>query len=118
MTRPARHVSSFLYHDMKQKFNQTGKTTADIITDETRALIAATANVADRKVVDARNRLSAALTGARETYNNVKNKATGGMQATDRAVRGNPYGFLAAVFGIGLIVGFICRGGKSSQIET
>jgi ElaB/YqjD/DUF883 family membrane-anchored ribosome-binding protein len=79
----------------------------DNITDDTRALIGATADAADQKVVQARNRLTAALDAAKDTYANVQKKAVEGAKATDKAIRENPYQALGIAFGVGALVGFL-----------
>ncbi len=87
--------------------NTNGNETVDNITDDTRALIGATADAADQKVVQARNRLTAALDAAKDTYANVQKKAVEGAKATDKAIRENPYQALGIAFGVGALVGFL-----------
>lgn len=83
------------------------KDSMDNITDDTHALLAATANVAEEKVVQARNRLTAAMASAKETYAVVQKKAVEGAKATDKVIRENPYQAVAVAFGVGALVGFL-----------
>ncbi len=83
------------------------KDSMDKVSDDTRALLAATADVAEEKVVQARNRLTAAMTAAKETYAVVQKKAVEGAKATDKVIRENPYQAVAVAFGVGALVGFL-----------
>jgi ElaB/YqjD/DUF883 family membrane-anchored ribosome-binding protein len=83
------------------------------IADDTRALLAATADVAEEKVVQARNRLSAAMDAAKHSYVVVQKKAVEGAKATDKVIRENPYQAIGIAFGVGALVGFLLsRRGK------
>jgi ElaB/YqjD/DUF883 family membrane-anchored ribosome-binding protein len=86
----------------------------DNLTDDTRALIAATADVAEEKVAEARNRLAAAVAAAKDGYLVVQKKAVASAKATDKAIRANPYQALGVAFGIGALLGFLLsrRGDK------
>jgi ElaB/YqjD/DUF883 family membrane-anchored ribosome-binding protein len=81
--------------------------TVDTIADETRDLIEATADAADHKVVQARNRLTAALDAAKNTYTSVQKKAVNSAKATDKVIRANPYQAIGIAFGVGAVVGFL-----------
>lgn len=74
--------------------------------DETRSLLEATANATEEKVIDARNRLAAAMDAAKETYGRIQDKAVEGAKATDRAIRENPYQAIGIAFGLGALIGF------------
>jgi ElaB/YqjD/DUF883 family membrane-anchored ribosome-binding protein len=81
--------------------------TADTLTDNARDLIAATANAADEKIVRARNRLSSVIESAQNTYATVQKKTVETAQATDKAIRANPYTAIGIAFGVGALVGFL-----------
>jgi ElaB/YqjD/DUF883 family membrane-anchored ribosome-binding protein len=77
------------------------------MTDDTKALLDATADSVSDKVVQARNRLSAALAAAKDGYAVVQKKAVEGAKATDKAIRENPYQSIAIAFGVGAILGYL-----------
>lgn len=80
---------------------------ARTLADDARALLEATAEVADEKVAEARRRLSEALERGHETYALLRDKARQGAKAADEAVRQHPYETIVAAFGIGALVGFL-----------
>ena len=77
------------------------------LAEDARALMAATADVAGEKVVEARKRLAAALENGKEIYGQVRNQAAEGIKVADQAVRDNPYQAIGIVFGIGAVIGYI-----------
>jgi ElaB/YqjD/DUF883 family membrane-anchored ribosome-binding protein len=77
------------------------------IADDTRALLAATADVAEEKVIQARNRLASTLSAAKDTYAAVQKKAVEGAQAADKVIRDKPYHAIGIAFGLGALVGFL-----------
>jgi len=79
----------------------------DNFTEDARSLIAATAEATDHKVVQARNRLTAALSAAKDTYVAVQKKAVQGAKATDELIRDKPYHAMGIAFGVGALVGFL-----------
>ncbi len=81
------------------------------LTEDARALMAATADVAGEKVADARKRLTTALESGKEIGGLVKDKAVEGMKATDKAVREHPYQAIEIGVGVGALIGFLaaCR---------
>jgi ElaB/YqjD/DUF883 family membrane-anchored ribosome-binding protein len=83
------------------------KDSAQNIADDTRDLLAATADVAEEKVIQARNRLTAALAAAKDACVAVQQKAVEGAQATDKIIRDKPYHAMGVAFGIGALVGFL-----------
>jgi len=83
------------------------------ITDDTKALLDATADAVGDKVVQARNRLSAAMAAAKDSYAIVQKKAVEGAKVADKTIRENPYQSIAVAFGVGALVGYlISRRGK------
>ncbi len=79
----------------------------DSLADDAKALFAATAEVADEKVVEARKRLKAALENGKDVWSTVQTKAIEGVKATDETVRSHPYQFIGIAFGVGALVGFL-----------
>lgn len=78
---------------------------ADNIADDTRSLIHATADAADEKVVQAKNRLSAALDAAQDTCAAVQKKVAERAKAVDQAIQNKPYQAMTIAFGVGILVG-------------
>jgi ElaB/YqjD/DUF883 family membrane-anchored ribosome-binding protein len=79
----------------------------DQLGDETRALLAATADATEDTVIEARNRLKSALDATGEACARVKAKAVEGAKATDKLIRENPYQALGIAFGVGALLGFL-----------
>jgi ElaB/YqjD/DUF883 family membrane-anchored ribosome-binding protein len=77
------------------------------IAEDTQALLDATASTTQEAVVAARDRLKSALDAAGETYARVKAKAVAGAQATDKAIRENPYQAIGLALGLGALLGFL-----------
>ena len=77
------------------------------LAEEARALIAATADVAGDKVVEARKRLAAALESGREMYSRVRDRAVEGAKVADQTVRENPYQSIAIGVGVGALIGYL-----------
>jgi len=77
------------------------------LADDARALMAATADVAGEKVVEARKRLAAALESGKEMYGRVREKAVASAKVADQTVRENPYQAIAIGVGVGALVGYL-----------
>jgi ElaB/YqjD/DUF883 family membrane-anchored ribosome-binding protein len=77
--------------------------------EDAQELLAATAHVAEEKVIEARKRLMAAVEKGREVWNNVQEKAVAGAKATDQVIRDNPYKSLGVAVGVGVILGYLLR---------
>jgi ElaB/YqjD/DUF883 family membrane-anchored ribosome-binding protein len=84
------------------------KTTADAgqLVEDAQELLAATAHIAEAKVMDARKRLSAALQSGREMLDDLKEKTIAGAKATDETIRENPYQSIGIALGAGILLGF------------
>ena len=80
---------------------------ARTLAEDARALLDATAEVTDEKVAEARQRLTEALADGKQTYARFREKATQRVQATDQAIRNNPYQSMAIAFGLGALLGFL-----------
>jgi ElaB/YqjD/DUF883 family membrane-anchored ribosome-binding protein len=98
---------------------ETPATSNDLgtLAEDARALLAATADVAEEKVVEARKRLAAALDSGKKICERVKEKAIEGAQAADEAVHEHPYQAIGIAFGVGAILGFLaahrCSGNRN-----
>ncbi len=77
------------------------------LAEDARALLAATADVAEEKVVEARERLATALDRGKATWVRVQDRAVEGAKATDHAIRTHPYQALGVAFGIGAVLGLL-----------
>jgi ElaB/YqjD/DUF883 family membrane-anchored ribosome-binding protein len=77
------------------------------LVEDTRALLAATADVAGDKVTAARERVASALEAAKETYAETQKSVAAGAKATDRLIRDHPYQSIAIAFGAGALIGLL-----------
>jgi ElaB/YqjD/DUF883 family membrane-anchored ribosome-binding protein len=75
--------------------------------EDAQALLAATAHVAEEKVVEARKRLTAAIEKGKETWNNAREKAAAGAKAADQVIRDHPYQSIGVALGVGTLIGFL-----------
>ena len=91
------------------KRNHSAEATQEMggIADGAKELLDATSEMAEGKVVAARERLSAALERGREAWSVVQDRAVRGAKATDKAIRDNPYQALGIAFGVGALLGFL-----------
>jgi ElaB/YqjD/DUF883 family membrane-anchored ribosome-binding protein len=90
--------------------NKTTETTHNdlgTLTEDARALLTATADVAGEKVGDARKRLSAALDNAKQIAGRVRDQAVAGAKIADKTVRENPYQAIAIGVGVGALIGYL-----------
>jgi ElaB/YqjD/DUF883 family membrane-anchored ribosome-binding protein len=77
------------------------------LAEDTRTLMAATADVAGENVHQARKRLAAALDNGKEFIGRVREKAVESTKAADQVLRENPYQAVAIAVGIGAAIGFL-----------
>jgi ElaB/YqjD/DUF883 family membrane-anchored ribosome-binding protein len=79
------------------------------LVDDAQALLAATTDIAEEKVVAARKRLSAAIKNGRETLDDLKERAIAGARAgakaTDETIREHPYESIGIALGVGVLLG-------------
>jgi len=92
---------------MKTHSTQRTNEPGEHLMADAQALLAATAHVAEEKVVEARHRLSAALEKGKEAWNTVQEKTVAGAKATDQAIRENPYKALVIALGVGAVIGYL-----------
>jgi ElaB/YqjD/DUF883 family membrane-anchored ribosome-binding protein len=79
------------------------------ITKQAQELLAATANVTEEKVAQARKRLNEALEQGKEIYNDVREGAIDGAKAADEFVHKNPYAAVGIGVGVGVLIGLLMR---------
>ena len=75
--------------------------------EDAQALLAATAHVAEEKVVEARRRLTSAIERGRETWNHLQEKAVAGAKAADEVVRDHPYQSIGVALSVGALFGYL-----------
>ena len=80
---------------------------AQTLADDARALWAATAEIADDRVSQARSRLAEALDKSEQMCDDMRARFVESAKAADRAVHEHPYPTMGVVFGIGALVGFL-----------
>lgn len=87
----------------------TDVVTADLETlaEDAKALLAATADVAEEKVVAARKRVAAALEKGRDAVEYVQDQAVAGAKAADKTIRDNPYQSIGIALGVGALIGYL-----------
>jgi ElaB/YqjD/DUF883 family membrane-anchored ribosome-binding protein len=89
---------------MKEQANMT-HLDAETLAEDARVLKAATADVAEEKVAEARKRLAAALERSKEIYGCARDKAVEVAKASDAVVREHPYQAIGIALGVGAILG-------------
>lgn len=77
------------------------------LAEDAKALIVATVELADHKVVEARERLSKALDRAKATWSRVQDRAVDKAESTDHAIRSHPFQSLSLAFGVGALLGIL-----------
>lgn len=77
------------------------------LAEDASALIAATADVAGEKVMEARKRLAEALESAKKVAGRVRDRAVEGAKATDEAIHEHPYQAIAIGVAIGAVAGYL-----------
>ncbi len=77
------------------------------LVEDTRALLAATADVAGDQVAAARERVASALEAAKDTYAEAQKNAVAGAKAADKVIRDHPYHAIGIAFGLGTLIGLL-----------
>jgi ElaB/YqjD/DUF883 family membrane-anchored ribosome-binding protein len=90
---------------MKHSRNHTKH--SDTLSEHATALVAATAHLAEDKVVEARRRLSDAVERARDMYEDLEENAIKGAKRADTLIRENPYQALGVGLALGALIGFV-----------
>src|SRR5262245_30234477 len=83
---------------MKRHATTQNSTDLQTIADDAKALLSATAGIAEEKVVEARQKLTAALERCTEAWDNAKERAVAGAKATDEYVHEHPYQAIGVAF--------------------
>ena len=88
---------------------QTIAPTPDIqpLTEYVRALLAATAHIADEKIVAARNRLEEGIESGSNLLADARKKVCAGAGAADQTIRDYPYHAIGVALGIGAVLGLL-----------
>ena len=89
------------------KNTQTIRDDISALGEDARTLLADTAGMTGEKVAEVRQRLTAALESAKETFGDLQDKAVQGAKAADEVVRENPYQTMGIAFGVGVLVGVL-----------
>jgi len=77
------------------------------LSEDSQALLSATSDAAEHKVVEARKRLTAALEKSKEAWNQLQERAREGVADADDAIRDHPYQSLGIAFGAGILLACI-----------
>lgn len=85
----------------------TVKRELDHIVKDARALLDATADVAEDHVIEARTRLANALKHGKGIWHRARRSAIRGVQDADQTIRDHPYPSLAVALGVGVLLGFL-----------
>jgi ElaB/YqjD/DUF883 family membrane-anchored ribosome-binding protein len=80
---------------------------ASSLAQDAQDLLAATADVAETKVIEARKRLSAALERGKEAWGQVQEQAVAQAKAADELVHEYPYQSIGIALGIGTLLGLL-----------
>lgn len=80
---------------------------AHTLAEDARALLQATAEIADEKVAEARKHLESALERSQNVLARVQERASAGITAADKTVRENPYQAMAISFGLGAVLSYL-----------
>jgi ElaB/YqjD/DUF883 family membrane-anchored ribosome-binding protein len=89
------------------------KKTADMedsvssLADDARELLAATAGMAETKVVEARKRLQGALERGKEAWGEIQDRAVEQAKVADEVIRDHPYQSIGLAFGCGALLGIL-----------
>jgi ElaB/YqjD/DUF883 family membrane-anchored ribosome-binding protein len=75
--------------------------------EDVQALLAATAHIAEDKVVAARTRLVAALENGRDLLDDAQEAAVARAKAADKIIRDHPYHAIGVALGAGAVLGLI-----------
>ena len=85
------------------------------LVDDARALVAATAHLAEEKVTEARNRMVATLESAKDIAGRVRDRTVEGAKATDEAIREHPYQAIGIGLGVGALIGYLLARRRSNN---
>lgn len=78
-----------------------------LLTRDVEDLIQSTAGDVSDKAKEARARLRSALESAKDSCEELQDKAVAGAKATDKVIRDHPYQSIGVAFGVGLLIGVL-----------
>jgi ElaB/YqjD/DUF883 family membrane-anchored ribosome-binding protein len=81
--------------------------TASNLADDARELLAATADMAETKIVEARKRLQVALERSKEAWGDIQDRAVAQARVADEVIRDHPYQSIGVAFGVGALLGIL-----------
>lgn len=91
------------------KRNNDIQAKAASIAEDAKELLAATSDLGEQKVIQARQRLADALDRGKEMWGQAQEYCTEKAKATDEVIRDYPYQSIGIAFGIGALVGLLLR---------
>ena len=92
---------------MKRHTNTFHTPGLESLAEDAKTLLAATVNVAEERVVEARERLAEAFDVGEKAWVRVQDSAIEGVKATDRTIRTHPYPVIGVAFGVGALLGAV-----------
>jgi ElaB/YqjD/DUF883 family membrane-anchored ribosome-binding protein len=92
-----------------KRHNSTTAVTENLeaLAEDAKALMSATADVAEEKVVQARKRLANALEKGKNAITHLQEQVVHSAKATDELIREHPYHAMGVAFGAGALVAFL-----------
>jgi ElaB/YqjD/DUF883 family membrane-anchored ribosome-binding protein len=93
----------------KDMYKQTKEIRNDLgaLAEDVHALLGATADMAEEKVVEARKRLLAVLDNGKDAFSHLQARTVEGAKMADKVVRKHPYHSIGIAFGIGALIGLL-----------
>ena len=91
---------------MENRTQNMGTERGTIVGDG-KALLEATADLAEQKAGEARKRLTAAMESSKEIYDRVCEQAVEGAKVADQAIRKNTYQAIGIALGAGALLGYL-----------
>ncbi|MHB1309233.1 MAG: DUF883 family protein [Limisphaerales bacterium] len=85
------------------------------LAEDAKALLSATAEVAEEKVVEARERLAAGLQRGKNACSRMRDEAMREVQVTDQVVHDHPYQAIGIAAGVGLLLGYLLARERSDN---
>jgi len=80
---------------------------ASSLAEDARELLAATAGMAETKIIDARKRLLVALERGKEAWGDMQDRAVAQARVADEVIRDHPYQSIGIAFGVGALLGIL-----------
>ena len=92
---------------MNTNYMAEAETEGEKLIENAQALLDATANITEEKVIEARRRLTEAVRRGKNAWNLVKEQAIAGARATDQVIREHPYQSIGIALSVGALAGFL-----------